>query len=158
VDYGNIGGNALGEPPDPSSAGQKPLVAMGGALRAQIVTPPQAPTPFTTSFSGKVIRIDPHGPDRLVSPYDVPEPPPVVAAGLRNPFRMAFRPGTKELWIGDVGWTSFEELNRLADASPGTKRPVSTSARPFTPGGVATRPRSCRMRTRRRWCPGTRAI
>ena len=28
----------------------------------------------------------------------------IVAYGLRNPFRFAFRPGTNELWIGDVGW------------------------------------------------------
>jgi glucose/arabinose dehydrogenase/PKD repeat protein len=115
VDYGQIGGNALGEPPDRSRTGQKPPGAMGGALRSQIVTPPPAPRPFATSFAGKVIRIDPHAPGQLVDPHDVPRPPPVVAAGLRNPFRMAFRPGTRELWIGDVGWISSEELNRVAD-------------------------------------------
>jgi glucose/arabinose dehydrogenase/PKD repeat protein len=117
VDYGNIGGNALGEPPDRSSTGQKPPGAMGGALRSQIVTPPPGPVPFATSFAGKIIRIDPHAPGHLVDPHDVPRPPPVVAAGLRNPFRVAFRPGTKELWIGDVGWTTSEELNRIADVS-----------------------------------------
>jgi glucose/arabinose dehydrogenase/PKD repeat protein len=117
VDYGNIGGNALGEPPDRSSTGQKPPGAMGGALRSQIVTPPSAPMPFATSFAGKIIRIEPHAPGHLVDPHDVPRPPPVVAAGLRNPFRMAFRPGTRELWIGDVGWTSSEELNRVADVT-----------------------------------------
>ena len=60
VDYGNVGGNALGEPPDRSSTGQKPPGAMGGALRSQIVTPPTAPMPFAISLAGKVIRIDPH--------------------------------------------------------------------------------------------------
>jgi hypothetical protein len=33
--------------------------------------------------------------------------------GLRNPFRFAFRPGTNEVWAGDVGWNTWEEINRL---------------------------------------------
>ncbi len=28
----------------------------------------------------------------------------IIAYGFRNPFRFTFRPGTSELWIGDVGW------------------------------------------------------
>jgi hypothetical protein len=31
---------------------------------------------------------------------------------LRNPFRFNFRPGTSELWIDDVGWNTWEEINR----------------------------------------------
>ncbi len=41
----------------------------------------------------------------------------VVAYGLRNPFRMAFRPGTPELWIGDPGWETWEEINVVEDAT-----------------------------------------
>ncbi len=37
----------------------------------------------------------------------------VVAYGLRNPFRFTFRPGTSELWIGDVGYNDWEEINRI---------------------------------------------
>jgi hypothetical protein len=36
----------------------------------------------------------------------------IVAYGLRNPFRFNFRPGTSELWIDDVGWNTWEEINR----------------------------------------------
>ena len=36
----------------------------------------------------------------------------IVAYGFRNPFRFTFRPGTSELWIGDVGWTTWEEIDR----------------------------------------------
>jgi glucose/arabinose dehydrogenase len=32
----------------------------------------------------------------------------IVAYGLRNPFRFTQRPGTDELWIGDVGWPCYE--------------------------------------------------
>jgi glucose/arabinose dehydrogenase len=42
----------------------------------------------------------------------------IIANGLRNPFRFDFRPGTDELWIADVGWNSYEEINVLADATP----------------------------------------
>ena len=37
----------------------------------------------------------------------------IVAYGLRNPFRFAIRPGTDELWVGDVGWSTTEEIDRL---------------------------------------------
>jgi PKD repeat protein len=37
----------------------------------------------------------------------------IVAYGLRNPFRMTQRPGTEELWVGDVGWNVWEEINRV---------------------------------------------
>ena len=37
----------------------------------------------------------------------------IVGYGFRNPFRIAIRPGTNEVWTGDVGWSTWEELNRL---------------------------------------------
>jgi len=39
----------------------------------------------------------------------------IVAEGLRNPFRFAIRPGTNEIWAGDVGWNTWEEINRVAN-------------------------------------------
>ena len=39
----------------------------------------------------------------------------IIAYGLRNPFRFTYRPGTNELWIGDVGWGTWEEIDRIAD-------------------------------------------
>ena len=48
----------------------------------------------------------------------------IVAYGLRNPFRYRrVRPGTNELWVGDVGWNTWEEINRIADHRP----PASTN-------------------------------
>ena len=38
-----------------------------------------------------------------------------MAYGLRNPFRFAIRPGTNEVWLGDVGWNTTEEINRVAN-------------------------------------------
>ena len=43
----------------------------------------------------------------------------IVAYGLRNPFRFTFRPGTGEIWSGDVGWNTDEEINRTPDLDAG---------------------------------------
>ncbi|MGZ4716861.1 MAG: Calx-beta domain-containing protein, partial [Acidimicrobiales bacterium] len=40
------------------------------------------------------------------------------AYGLRNPFRMAFRPGTSDLFVGDVGWDTWEEVDKLTVPVP----------------------------------------
>ena len=36
-----------------------------------------------------------------------------MAYGLRNPFRFAMRPGTNEVWLTEVGWNGWEEVNRV---------------------------------------------
>ena len=43
----------------------------------------------------------------------------IVAHGLRNPFRLTIRPGTNEVWIGDVGWNTWEEINRITNPTAG---------------------------------------
>src|SRR5204863_5133914 len=87
--------------------------AEGGALRAQDVRTTSDPV----SFDGAILRVDPATgaalPDNpLVTTY--PNAGRIIAYGLRNPFRIAPRPGTSELWIGDVGWNDWEEINRIA--------------------------------------------
>ena len=41
----------------------------------------------------------------------------IIAHGLRNPFRITMRPGTNDLYIGDVGWNAWEEINRLQSSA-----------------------------------------
>ena len=43
----------------------------------------------------------------------------IVAYGLRSPSRIAFRPGTDELWIADAGETAWEEINVVPRAADG---------------------------------------
>ena len=43
----------------------------------------------------------------------------IIAHGFRNPFRFTTRPGTDELWIGDVGWNDWEEINRVINPTAG---------------------------------------
>jgi glucose/arabinose dehydrogenase len=76
------------------------------------------------SLLGKILRIDP----RPAGGYDVPSDNPYVGAqgrdqifarGLRNPFRISFDSGTGDIWIGDVGFEAWEEIDHetLADAT-----------------------------------------
>src|SRR4029434_6322284 len=87
----------------------------GGALRAQDLRTPADPV----SLDGTVIRVSPDTgaamPGNQNAGADDLNARRIVAYGLRNPFRMAVRPGTDELWVGDVGWSAFEEVDRLAD-------------------------------------------
>ena len=77
---------------------------------------------------GKLLRIDPR--PTAGAPYGIPAGNPFVgragalgeiwAYGLRNPWRFSFDRSTGDLWIGDVGQGSIEEVDRWpADAPAG---------------------------------------
>ena len=65
-----------------------------------------------------------------------------MAYGQRNPWRLTFRPGTSELWSGDVGGSIWEEVNRL-DMSSFTA-PVNRGW-PCYEGVVHRRPEAARL-------------
>ncbi len=73
---------------------------------------------------GKMLRIDVNG----GPPYGIPGSNPFVGSaprdeiwqfGLRNPFRFSFDRLTGDLWIGDVGQNSWEEVDFQPASSPG---------------------------------------
>jgi glucose/arabinose dehydrogenase len=100
ADYGQRG-NPCGDP-----------AQEGGALRSQDLRTTSDPT----GLDGTIIRIDPATGAALPSNPLAGSPDPnarrIVAEGFRNPFRFTVRPGTSELWIGDVGWRTWEEIDR----------------------------------------------
>ena len=85
----------------------------GGALRSQDLRTTGDPT----GLDGSIIRIDPDtGAGAGGNPFAASADPNarrIVAYGLRNPFRFTFKPGTSELYTGDVGWNTWEEINTL---------------------------------------------
>ena len=85
----------------------------GGSMRSQdLLTPADA-----ISFDGTILRIDPDtgaaAPDNALVGGSVADDDQIIAYGLRNPFRFAFDRNTGRLWIGDVGWNDFEEINAI---------------------------------------------
>lgn len=120
VDYGQDGipKNPCGDPPVAVGALQTPPSALGGALRSQ--SPRRTDTQPRT-LDGTIARVDPETgagmPDNPYATSADANARRIIAYGMRNQYRFGFRPGTKELWVGDVGWNSYEEINRIPDAT-----------------------------------------
>lgn len=112
--------DAGGFDPDLFAPGRVDPAQDVGAFRAQMLG----------SLGGKVLRVDPETGLGLPSnPFYDGDPASaqsrVWSYGLRNPFRIAVRPGTGSsdpalgnpgtLYIGDVGWNTWEELDVARD-------------------------------------------
>ena len=116
-DYGQDGSplNPCGDPPTGVGGTQTIPTAEGGALRSQDLRTSGDPV----SLDGTVIRVNPDTgaalPDNPLAGNADLNARRIVAYGLRNPFRFTFRPGTSELWIGDVGWGNWEEIDRVVN-------------------------------------------
>jgi len=123
ADWGQYGGssgsptraNPCGDPPSAGTA-LSPPTAEGGALRSQS---PQRAAGEPAVLNGSVLRVDPAtGAGVAVNPFASRSDANlrrIVAYGFRNPFRFTLRPGTNDLWVGDVGWNTWEEINRSPD-------------------------------------------
>jgi glucose/arabinose dehydrogenase/PKD repeat protein len=86
----------------------------GGALRSQDLETSGDPV----GLSGTLLRIDPDtGLAYAGNPLlgGITGDDRIVAYGLRNPYRFAVNPLNNEIWICDVGWGLWEEINRVID-------------------------------------------
>jgi glucose/arabinose dehydrogenase len=90
-----------------------------------------------TNLLGKIARLDVDAPCDLVSGCPAAPTNPAGAkyfhVGLRNPWRITFDPCTGDLFIGDVGEASYEEID-VAPAAAGALNfgwPVREGAHPF---------------------------
>ena len=113
VDYGQTGKpiNPCGDPPGGTMTAP---TAQGGSLRSQNVRTSANPV----TLDGALLRLDPGTgnamPDNPLAGSADPNARRIDAYGMRNPFRFTFRPGTNEIWLGDVGWNTWEEIDRVA--------------------------------------------
>ena len=126
VDYGQYGGSAgsptpknpCGDPPSGVGGTESPPTAEGGSLRSLSLHRASGPA----LLNGAILRVDPatgNGlPDNPLASSTDATARRIVAEGLRNPFRFTIRPGTNDVWIGDVGWNTWEEIDR--QSSPTT--------------------------------------
>eukprot|EP00898_Chlorokybus_atmophyticus_P001473 jgi/Chlat1/2326/Chrsp17S08732 len=122
LDYGASAANAALRNPcnDPPGGPSITLPsAEGGALRAQDIRTPDDPL----TYDGCILRIDPDTgrglPDNPFYNANNPNAAEnrVAAYGSRNPFRMTVKPGTNDIYMADVGWGDYEEINRLQDVA-----------------------------------------
>ncbi len=127
-DYGQKGGNLpntsspitpknpCGDPPGGLGGSMSAPTAEGGALRSQSF---RRPAGEAAVLNGTVLRLNPATGGAASGNPAIGNSDPIrqrmVAYGLRNPFRMTFRPGTTDLYVGDVGYSTWEEVNRLAN-------------------------------------------
>ena len=132
TDYGQNGGtgngipaNPCGDPPGGVGHANSAPSAQGGALRSQAerlhAKESASVNGGKTTLDGSIIRINPDtglgvsGNPLFNTPGADVNEQRLVAYGLRNPFRFSFRAGTNEMWLGDVGWDAWEEINTLPD-------------------------------------------
>ncbi|MDB5337474.1 MAG: glucose dehydrogenase [Planctomycetaceae bacterium] len=102
-DAGNHNGGAIHFGPD-----GKLYIATGDDSQGSITSQSLA------SQHGKILRINADGTIPSDNPfYDGagPSKDAIWALGLRNPFTFTFQPGTGRMFIGDVGQSSWEEID-----------------------------------------------
>ncbi len=91
-------------------------VAIGDGASYNQVDPRASRVLDIDSLSGKVLRINPiTGEGYSNNPFYNGDPQAnrskVYYSGLRNPFRISVHPTTGQVFVGDVGWSAWEEIN-----------------------------------------------
>ena len=99
-------------------------VAVGDGASFNTVDPLALRAINIDRLNGKILRVNPaNGQGLPDNPFYDGNPShtrsKVWAMGLRNPFRYNFQPGTNVIFLGDVGWDTWEEIN-VIPATGGT--------------------------------------
>ena len=178
ADYGQFFGdliprNPCGDAPVPVGQQQQPATSQGGAIRSQ----DPAVLGDSATFDGSILRVNPDTGAAFSGNPGGAGDDRIVAYGLRNPFRFTVLPGTNELWIGDVGWGTWEEIDRHQNptqtvrnfgwpcyegdetgmlANPDTTGSTTTSAKGSTTRPAQIRPHTSPTSMANRW-PGVAA-
>jgi PKD repeat protein/glucose/arabinose dehydrogenase len=117
TDYGQYGDppNPCGDPPGGVGVALSPPTTEGGRLRSQDLRTSGDPV----GLSGTLIRVDSDTgaglADNPLSSSSDANARRILSYGFRNPYRLGIRPGTNDVWIGDVGEGKWEEIDRAAD-------------------------------------------
>jgi glucose/arabinose dehydrogenase len=99
------------------------FVATGDGESGGEATPLALRSQNVDSLAGKVLHVTPGGRGLPENPFWNGDPDAnrskVWAYGLRNPFRLALRPGSNTPYVGDVGWHLWEEIDVAARGTNG---------------------------------------
>ncbi len=106
---GGGGNDQVGTSHGPIGNGQNMKTLLGKMLRIEVAPPPGGSPvysiPGTNRFAGN--------PQCGVNGTGTQECPEIYASGFRNPWRWSFDRQTGELWLGDVGQSTREEVDRV---------------------------------------------
>jgi glucose/arabinose dehydrogenase len=89
---------------DPQNRAQNPDSLLGKFLRLDVDSPDAYPADTTRNYA-----IPATNPFRDSAGYR----PEIWALGARNPWKWSFHPVTGEIWAGDVGQNTWEEITRV---------------------------------------------
>lgn len=110
ADYGQQSSNPCNDPTNE-----------GGALRAQDLQTPNDPV----GLSGTLIRIDPSTGNAFTGNPLIggarTDDDSILAYGFRNPFRFAIQPTTNDIWVGNVGYNTWEAIDRVQNPTASVK-------------------------------------
>jgi uncharacterized repeat protein (TIGR01451 family) len=125
-DGASFNGTDFGQWGNANYPDQRAPLNQGGALRSQGL---EIESQYNAAghdvwLSGTISRIDPASglgvPGNPLADDPQPNAQRIIAYGLRNPFRFTFRPGSNgELWVGDVGYGTWEEVNVIPTLADG---------------------------------------
>ena len=90
---------------DPLERAQDTTNLLGAMLRLDVDSASPFAIPPSNPFAGNALCPTDHS-----GTSDCPE---IYAWGLRNPYRWSFDTATGDLWLGDVGQGSWEEVDRI---------------------------------------------
>ena len=99
IGFGDGGGGG-----DPNERAQDTTYILGSMVRLDVDSAAPYAIPVTNSFAGNTNCVGGSG----AMPC-----PEIYAWGFRNPWRWSFDSQTAELWVGDVGQGSWEEIDRV---------------------------------------------
>ena len=117
-DGASFNGTDFGQWGNPDYPDPRSPMNQGGALRSQSleIEDQYNAADHDVWLNGTISRIDAQSgdgaPGNPLAGDARPNAQRIVAYGLRNPFRFTFRPNSNgELWVGDVGYNTWEEIN-----------------------------------------------
>lgn len=90
------------------------FVGNGDGSEASFTDPLALRSQDLNSYTGKILHINKDGTAVATNPfYDGTNSirSKVWLYGVRNPFRFSIHPQTGDVWFGDVGWNTWEEIN-----------------------------------------------
>jgi glucose/arabinose dehydrogenase len=102
----------------------KLYVSLGDGASSNFTDPLALRSQDLNAYNGKLLRINSDGTAPTDNPFYENNNPTsikskVYAYGLRNPYRFGIHPTSGEVMIGDVGWLTYEEINRGRGANFG---------------------------------------